>query len=124
MASLYGIITITELENDSWIDFSEYVDGAGDRLVSDTRAEALITKAERRVIKFTETEWDSSAPANIKDAVLTLAGWYCKERLQEWGYFSAFEPRSEEDINKYLDAFLTKDQAAGEIKEFESVEDY
>ena len=115
MTSQYGVVTSQELQNAMGIDLKNYTDSDGNRVFTDDIIDARISKAERRVsIKTTQT-WDSSAPFNIKEAVLTLAEWLMKDLMWQHGLLANWERMKEENITAYLEEVVGNEEFEGQF---------
>lgn len=122
MASLYGILTLQELEYMTGIDFSSYPDKTGSGYIfSDNAVEFWISASEMAIRAFTGINYDSTNSTDgVKYCVAMLTREYAINELQLHGIL---ESRKREDkfnaseyIRRHLLMFLQKDMAKADFK--------
>lgn len=126
MASLYGVLTASELYDMAAADLREdYLDLSGENYVlSVSQIEAQITYAERMVNTHTKQTWDSEAPDQIKLAVGTIAEWRCKNILHQKGYLEKWVPKFYKDFKELLNDMLFEESREGQFDDITSMEDW
>ena len=126
-ASQYGICTIAELEAVTCEDYSAFVSSAGTRRYSDTNIEAWISQAERIVCAYLGKDYNSTAPQQVKLAVLELAGVLANNQLVKDGVIengTIITPIITPNVQFFLSLCTPKEQSLGRIKYIVSVEKY
>jgi len=125
MASLYGILTVEQLDSIVNFDLTITDDGTGKRVYTDDYIEAQITQAELLVFGYIHQTFTTET---ITDAALfairELAKLYMKNQLIRDGYLNEPIYNEVEYFNTIIKDMLQVDERDGFYIEAELIDDY
>jgi hypothetical protein len=126
MASIWGTITLAELEEYACTDYSAISTDAGGTIkYTDVRVEAKISQAERWIKSVTQKTYDVNCVIEIKGAILEIGKQLMVNQMIEDGHLrdQSIIPITE-FIMQNIVPMIANEINLGCIESFQNVEDY